>query len=247
VFRFVMLTPVVLIPGFLGNIQRYRPLQTGHALAWVALPQFLVVWAVAWIIIQTNSRVIFAMGLTIVAGACWAAAKVDPSWAGNSFEAIELVLAAGLACAYVGMVGSIVLEALEAGALNNAADVCTFSGVMHFVRIFGGGVGVSAMTRFLTVREQFHSNLLGLHVQAGQWLSDTRLHMLTAGLLPRSAGLDGAQARATAILDQQIRAQAYTMAIEDGFVLMCWVAIAFLLVMIFMRPGKVSYNDLRKM
>jgi MFS transporter, DHA2 family, multidrug resistance protein len=164
VFRFVMLTPVVLIPGFLGNIQRYRPLETGHALAWVALPQFLVVWAVAWVIIRTNSRVIFATGLTIITGACWVAAKVDPSWAGNSFEAIELVIAVGLACAYVGMVGSIVLEALEAGALKSAADVCTFSGLMHFVRIFGGGVGVAAMTRFLTVREEFHSNLLGLHV-----------------------------------------------------------------------------------
>ena len=120
VFRFVMLTPVVLIPGFLGNIQRYRPLQTGHALAWVALPQFLLVWAVAWVIIRTNSRLIFAAGLTIIAGACWRAARVDPSWAGNSFESIELVLAVGLACAYVGMAGSIVLEALEAGALSSA-------------------------------------------------------------------------------------------------------------------------------
>jgi outer membrane protein TolC len=36
---------------------------------------------------------------------------------------------------------------------------------MHVVRIFGGAVGVAAMTRFISVREQFHSNLLGLRVQ----------------------------------------------------------------------------------
>ena len=209
-----MLTPVVLIPGLLANVERYRPLETGHALAWVALPQFLIVWAVAWTIIRTNSRVIFAAGLTIIAGACWVAAKVDPSWAGNSFEAIELVLTAGLACAYVGMVGSIV---------------------------------PAAMTRFLTVREEFHSTLLGLHVQLGQWLTDTRILMLGVGVPPRSSGVDGAQTRALAILEQQVRGQAYTMVIEDGLVLMCWVANAFLLVMAFLRPGKVTYNDFRKM
>jgi MFS transporter, DHA2 family, multidrug resistance protein len=71
--------------------------------------------------------------------------------------------------------------------------------------------------------------------------------MLGAGVLPRSSGVDAAYARALAILNQQVRGQAYTMALEDGFVLMCWVAIAFLLVMLFLRPGKVSCNDLRKM
>ena len=47
VFKFTHLATIVLIPGFLGNIQQYRPLQTGHALAWVAVPMFAVVWLVA--------------------------------------------------------------------------------------------------------------------------------------------------------------------------------------------------------
>jgi hypothetical protein len=42
VFTFVHLATIILIPGFLGNVQQYRPLQTGHALAWVALPMFAV-------------------------------------------------------------------------------------------------------------------------------------------------------------------------------------------------------------
>ncbi len=37
VFKFVHLATIVLVPGFLGNIQRYRALQTGEALAWVAV------------------------------------------------------------------------------------------------------------------------------------------------------------------------------------------------------------------
>ncbi len=247
VFRFVMLTPVILIPGFLGNIQRYRPLETGEALAWVALPQFIVVWLVAVIVVYANSRLILAAGLTVVATACWIFSHLDSQWAGNNFEIVELLLAAGLACSYIGMVGAIVLEALEAGALNSAPNVATFSGLMHFVRIFGGGAGVAVLSRFLSVREQFHSNMLGLHVQAGNWLTSERLRMLSGGLLPGSAGPGESEYRALGILSQQVRAQASTMAIADGFVLMAWVVMGFLLVMAVMRPGKLGYKDLRKM
>lgn len=247
VFRFVLLTSAVLIPGFLGNIRGYRPLETGQALAWVAVPQFAVVWLVAFLVIRTNSRLMLAFGLTLISIASWVCAHLDASWAGNSFEAIELLLATGLACAYIGMVASIVLEALEAGALKSASNIATFSGLMHFVRIFGGAVGVAIMTRFLSMREKFHSNMLGLGVQGGDWLTDQRLRVLSGGLLPGSTGPGESQARAVVLLSQQVRAQAYTQAIADGFVLMAWVVAGFLIVMLFLRRGKISYQDLKKM
>ena len=149
--------------------------ETGQALAWVAVPMFAVVWLVAWLVIYTNSRLILALGLAIVAVGCWSLAHLDTSWAGSSFRIVELFLSAGFACTYIGLVSSIVLEALEAGALTSAAKAATFSGFMHFIRIFGGQVGVAAMTRFLSLREKFHSNLLGLHVEAGDWLTDERI------------------------------------------------------------------------
>jgi len=247
VFKFVHLATIVLVPGFLANIQRYRPLETGHALAWVALPMFAVVWLVAAIVIHTASRLILALGLTIVAVAGWICARVDASWAGSSFEIIELLLSVGLACTYIGLVSSIVLEGLEAGALTNATNAATFSGFMHFVRIFGGEIGVVAMTRFISVREQFHSNLLGLHVQAGTWLTEERLRILFGRLLPGSTGPEEARERAVAILSQQVRAQAYTLAIADGFILIGWIVVGYLLLMLLLRPGKISYKDLSHM
>jgi len=246
VFKFVHLSTVFLIPGFLGNIPRYRPIETGHALAWVALPMFVVVWLVAILILYTTSRLTLAVGLTVVAIGCWICARVDSVWAGNNFEAVELLIAAGFGCAYVGLVGSIVLEGLEAGALTSATNAATFSGLMHFIRLFGGEAGVAFMTRFISVREKFHSNLLGLHVQAG-WLTDERLRLLTGGLLSSSTGPEEAQYRAVGILSQQVGAQAYTLAIADGFILVCWMVVAYLALMVFLRPAKFTYLDLRKM
>jgi DHA2 family multidrug resistance protein len=247
VFKFEHLATIVLVPGFLGNVPQYRPLQTGHALAWVAVPMFVVVWLVAILIIYTHSRLILTLGLATAAVACWACAHLDTSWAGNSFEMLELVLSVGFAGTYVGLVSSIVLEALDAGALTSVANIATFSGFMHFVRIFGGQIGVAIMTRFISVREQFHSNLLGLHVQVGDWLTDQRLRMLSGGLLRGSDGPQEAQQRAAVILGRQVRAQAYTMAIADAFILIAWMVVAYLLLMLFLRPGKINYKMLRNM
>jgi MFS transporter, DHA2 family, multidrug resistance protein len=108
-------------------------------------------------------------------------------------------------------------------------------------------VGAAILNHFLSVREKFHSNLVGLHVDAGNWLTSERLRLLTGGLFANSTGIDESQARAVALLNQQVRAQAYTQAIADGFVLMCWIVVGFLLAILFLRPAHISYKDLRKM
>jgi DHA2 family multidrug resistance protein len=247
VFKFVHLSALVLVPGFLNTIQAYRPLETGRALAWVAVPMFVMVWLVAWLTIYTNSKLTLAFGLTLVAAACWICSHVDTAWAANNFEPVELLLALGLACSYVGLVSSIVLQALESGALSSVAYAATFSGFMHFIRLFGGQVGTSVMTRMITVRERFHDNALGLHVQAGSWLTDERVRGLNAGLFPPSTGSDESQARAIGILSQQVRAQAYTMAISDGFIVICWMVVVYLLLLLLLKRAKFSFQDLRRM
>ena len=247
VFKFVHLSVLVLVPGFLNTIQAYRPLETGHALAWVAVPMFATVWLVAWLAIHTNSRLTLAFGLTLVAVAGWICSRVDTAWAANTFEPVELLLSLGLAASYVGLVSSIVLEALESGVLTSAAYAATFSGFMHFIRLFGGQVGTAVMTRLITVRERFHDNALGLHVQLGSWLTDERVRALTAGLFSPSTGAEQAQSRAVDILSQQVRAQAYTMAISDGFIVIGWMVVIYLLLLLVLRPAKFSYQDLRKM
>src|SRR5262249_20334480 len=76
VFKFVNLSVVLLVPAFLNAVQKYRPLETGYAVAWVALPMFAMVWAVAVLVIHTNSRLTLAFGLTLVAVACWTCSRV---------------------------------------------------------------------------------------------------------------------------------------------------------------------------
>jgi DHA2 family multidrug resistance protein len=245
VFKFAQLATLVLVPSFLENIHDYRPLQIGNALAWVALPMFVTVWVVAIVVVFTNSRLILALGLTLAAVVCWHYSSIDSSWAANSFEIWELLLSVGFACSYVGLVSSLILEAIQGGAMTSLAKAATVSGYAHFIRLLGGEVGATFMGHFLSAREKFHSNLLGLHVQSGTWITDQRLRMLAAGAFGKSTGTQEAQYRAAEALGLQVRAQAFTLAISDGFIVIAWAVVLYLMLMLLLRPV-ISFRDLRR-
>src|SRR6202035_6082721 len=82
-FKFSHLATIVLIPNFLGNVAGYKPLQTGAALAWVAIPMFAVVWLVALLILYANSRVTLVLGFAVAALASWRYSHLDASSAGT--------------------------------------------------------------------------------------------------------------------------------------------------------------------
>src|SRR5262249_32404619 len=141
--RFSLLTSLVMIPGFLANIQQYRPLQTGNALAWVAAPQFVLVWVAAIALVLIPPRIVMAAGFTAIAVACWMASHVDSSWSGASFQMPELVFAAGVGVAFVALVTNLILTALESGAVQDVVKMSTYSGGLHTMRLLGGQIGTA--------------------------------------------------------------------------------------------------------
>ncbi|MGC4049742.1 MAG: MFS transporter [Paludibaculum sp.] len=138
--RFALLAPLVAIPGFLGNIRQYRAIQTGEALAWVAAPQFILVWLAAIAMVFIQPRIVMAAGFATIAFACALAARVDAGWAGSSFLLPELLLSVGIAAAFIGLVVSLLLLAMEMGAVTNVANLTTFAGCLHTMRLLGGEV-----------------------------------------------------------------------------------------------------------
>ena len=66
------------------------------------------------------------------------------------------------------------------------------------------------MGRFIAEREKFHSNLLGLHVQQGTWITDGSIRQLTAGAFARSSGL----AQAAGPHDEGLRAMTVSLITE---------------------------------
>jgi len=242
-FRFVMLATVVAIPSYLGSVKGYLPLQTGPVLLEVALAQALCGLIAVYLLKYVDARLIVTAGFALVALACLMNAALSSAWSGASFRPSQAVMAIGLALAFNGMVGAIILEVINTGALTRPIDVLTFAGYFQTLRLLGGEAGVAFMQHFISAREQFHSNSLGLAVQLGQGATSRRLLALTAGMASRAPGLATAAGRAAEILGLQVRQQAFTLAITDSFLLIAWAAVCCLVVVASMRRVPTQYQQ----
>jgi DHA2 family multidrug resistance protein len=243
-FRFVMLATVVIIPSYLGSIHGFLPLQTGPVLLWVAIPQCVCGVLAVYLLKYIDARLILAVGFALVALASLMNAGLSSAWSGASFTASQLLLAIGYALSFNAMVGAIILEVFNTGALSRPIDVLTFAGYFQTVRLMGGEAGVAFMQHFIPIREQFHSNILGLGIQKGLMPTDERLIGLTAGVASRSAGLPNAVGRAAEILALQVRQQAFTLAIADAFTLVAWSTVCCLVFVACMARVPTQYRQI---
>lgn len=242
-FRFVILAIAFLLPAVLAVTQHYRPLETGRVLLWLIVPLVLMGFIAARLMRRFDNRLVFAVGFTVVAIACLINAQLTSAWAGDDFFIPQLVTGCGLALAFTALVGSIIQNSFDAGALSNPMNILTYSAFIHTVRLLGGEAGTALMQRLVAVREQFHSNMIGLHVDAGHWLTSERLGALAHALYPNSAGTEEAQSRAALTLGGQVRLQAYTLAYSDGYVAIAFVAALAIILIAFMKPMKIYFNE----
>ena len=242
-FRFVMLATVVSIPSFLGSVRGFLPLQEAPILLWVALPQFVLGIAAMALMRKIDPRLILTAGFSLVAIACLLNSRVTSVWAGPDFRMPQAVMALGLALAFNSMVGAIILEVVNTGALSRPADVLTFAGFFQVVRLFGGELGAAFMGHFIPIREEFHSNMLGLNIQLGNGLTDHRLLGLRSAFASHSTGL-AATGRAAEVLALQVRQQAFTLAISDSFILLASCCVACLVVVAFMSTVPTQYHQI---
>ena len=103
------------------------------------------------------------------------------------------------------------------------------------------------MGRFISEREKLHSNLLGFHVQQGNWITDGSIRQLTAGLFAESSGLAQATGRAVDVVGARLRLQAYTLTLIDGFYLVAWASVIALVLVALLRESPLKYGDLGAM
>ena len=244
IFRFVLLSGVVLVPSYLAVIKGYRPEQTGPVLLWLAIPQIFAGSLAVFLLGKIDARLVLATGFTLVAVGCLMNARISTDWSGNSFEASQLVLAIGEGFAFNGMVGSIILDILNSGSLEKAADVLSFAGFFQTIRLFGGEIGASFIPFFLHRRQVFHTDILSAGIDGGSAPVVARSRLLLGGMHAQAATQDIAFGRAATLFGGTIQRQAYTQAIMDGFMLIAYVATGCLLVVVCLKSLKVGFSQI---
>jgi MFS transporter, DHA2 family, multidrug resistance protein len=241
-FRFVLLSIAFLLPAVLAITQQYRPLQTGRVLLWLIVPVIFMGYVAARLMRRFDNRLVLATGFAIIAIASLINSQLTSIWAGDNFFLTQIVMGLGLGMAFTALVGSIIQNIFASNALTNPINVLTYSSFIHCVRLFGGELGTAVMQRLISVREQFHSNMIGLHVDAGHWLTSERLTALGHGFFPNSIGSEEAQARAALLLGGQVKIQAYSLAYSDAYLGIAFVAALAITLIAFMKPMKIIFD-----
>jgi DHA2 family multidrug resistance protein len=243
-FRFCLVTTIILVPQSLA-IQGFEPDQIGPAVIWSAAPLLLFAFVAALLLLaKLDCRLLLASGFACVALACCFNANLTSVWSAANYYRTELLMGLGQSFAFIGLVAGIVLQGVFSGGLSKPQWILTFSAFFHVVRLFGGNLGAVFMGHFVAQREKFHSNLLGLHVQSGNWITDTSIHQLSAGLFAQSSGFSAAMGRAVGVIGGRLRLQAYTLSVNDGFYLVAWACVAALLLVALLRKSPLNYADL---
>jgi DHA2 family multidrug resistance protein len=243
-FRFVLLATALLIPQSL-SFRGLDAAQYGPAVLWTAIAEmFLAVFVAQLLNKGLDSRLSMALGFATIAAVCLVNADFTRAWAAENYFRTELVMAVGQSFAFVGIVSTLILQALFSGGLESPYRVLTFSSFIHLVRIFGGQLGTTSMSRFIAEQEKLHSYLLGLHVQAGNWVTEHTVSLLTAGLAARSNGTAGAAGRAVGLVASDVRLEAYSLTFIDAFHLLAWASVATLILIATIRPFPLNYRDL---
>jgi MFS transporter, DHA2 family, multidrug resistance protein len=243
-FRFCLVSTIILIPQSLA-IHGFVAHQIGPAIIWSALP-LLFIALIAGLLLanKQDSRFLMASGFVCMAFACYLNADLTSAWSASNYYRTELLMGVGQAFAFIGLVGTIILQGIFSGGLSKPQWILTFSAFFHTVRIFGGNLGAVFMGHFIAQREKLHSNLLGLHVQSGNWITDTNIHQLAAGLFSQSSGVAAATGRAVGVISGRVRLQAYTLSINDGFYLVAWACAVMLMLIALLRKSPLNYGDL---
>jgi DHA2 family multidrug resistance protein len=227
-FRFIILSTAYIIPAYLQTVQNFRELQVGSVLLWIALPQLLIALPLANLLRQIDGRWILALGSALIGVACLMATGLTSEWATDDFLPSQILQALGQSFALTALLALIVRSI-------NPADALAIGCLLQISRLFGGEVGTAFMQTFVRVREQIHSNLVGLHVDGTAGLTIDRLTAYGNLVRARTADFGEASGQAAKILATTVAQQASVLSYIDGFTAAAGGAFLCLLLVALMR------------
>jgi DHA2 family multidrug resistance protein len=209
-----------LVPNFLSVVGLMRPEQSGVLLlTFGALPMVVLVPFSIFLLRYFDARFVVVLGFSAFAAANLWGTQLTHDWARGDFVGIVILQSIGQALTLLPI---IIL------ALSNVDPTRTtaFAAYIQIMRLGGAEIGVALMGTWLRVREQIHSNYLGLHIQNGTF-DVTRL-LKQLGDYFASHGAGAASARALGTLSARVQREANVLAYIDGFWLCFWLAMAAL-------------------
>ena len=231
---FALYGSVYLLPEYLTATQGFDSEQIGDVMAWVGLPQLLLIPLVPLLMKRIDARWLVCIGLLVFATSCFMNIEMDRNYAAPQLFWPNIVRAVGQAMVMTPLsaIAMLGITPQEAGGA---------SGLFNMMRNLGGAIGTAAIETFFTKREQFHSAIITpdvslLEPATRSRLTDLQQYFMSHGF-PDPAS---ATHRAIIAVGDTIRAQATIMGYADCFALLGVVLFVAAVLVALLKKGAAS-------
>jgi DHA2 family multidrug resistance protein len=177
---------------------------------------------------RVDARWVLGFGAILIGIASLMGTGLTQDWATDDFLPSQVLQAVGQSFALT----AVVVLAVQS---MSPADVLTIGTLLQTSRLFGGEIGTAFMQTFVRVREQVHSNLIGLHVDSLGGQTADRLAAYRNAVATHSSDVALVAARGTSLLGSAVAKQAAVLSYIDGFLAAAIGAYACLFLTAFLR------------
>ncbi len=154
---FVLYAAVYLIPLYLAVAHGYSAAQAGLVMAWIGLPQLLIIPCMPWLMKRIDPRRLLSLGFLLFFFSLTMNLSLGPNDSGPQMLIPNLIRAVGQALVFPPIT-------MIATAGISTADAGSASALFNMLRNLGGAVGIATVETFVTNREKFHSFIINQHV-----------------------------------------------------------------------------------
>ncbi|MEH6367496.1 MULTISPECIES: DHA2 family efflux MFS transporter permease subunit [Pseudomonas] len=199
---------IYVLPLYLAQIQNYNALQIGEVIMWMGIPQLFLIPLIPKLMKFITPKILCALGFGLFGAASFFSGTLNPDFAGEQFNHIQLVRALGQPMVMVTV-------SLIATAYIRAEDAGSASSLFNILRNLGGAIGIALLATLLDSRAKVYFDYLREALVPTNPQVAERIAMLTSKL--------GSEQAALAQISQITHQQAAIMAYNDAF---HWIGIA---------------------
>ena len=245
-FRTMLLRISLIIPTFLQTVHQYRSTELGNFFMLSMGPFLIAMPLCAYLLKKYDLRLMLMIGFAILALCNFYDAHSLVTWIGIDFVPAQMCGAIGICMVAMGTMSGIVFEGRMTGAYRNRAGAYCQGAFFQAVRLFGIASAVSALRRYLLVREHFWQTQLA---SGSAWFDDLeqRVQHLGTAVMPQAASVGNAASIALGLTVKNLKQQALTLACNDCFMTLAWVCVVSLLAVAMMTkvplPEKLPAAD----
>ena len=229
---FVLYGSVYLIPIYLAEAHGYSARQTGIVMAWIGLPQLLIIPCMPYLMRRFDSRWLLLSGFVLFAISSLMNIHLGPDDSGPQLLIPNLIRAVGQALVFPPM-SQIVTAGIP------FKDAGSASSLFNMLRNLGGAIGIAVVQTFVTNREKFHSTIIMPRLSLLNPATQQRLRLLQHYFATRGlADPQGARHAAIIAMGRTVQAQSFFLAYGDAFALLgAMMVIASVVVLFLHKPS----------